>query len=156
MSAATQSLPGIPAATLILLRDQSSGPPLVLMAERSTALAFAGGALVFPGGRTEMADGTLAQMLVPGVDDGAARIAAIRETLEEVGLLPTAEGLPPAVARARLIAGEAFGDILAALGMEIHPGAVDFMVPLAPRPAARPRVRYQLLRRPRAGRRTRG
>ncbi len=125
-SSSTTASAGIPAATLILLREQAGGPPLLLMAERSSALAFAGGALVFPGGRTEPADEVLGRALAPELPDGGARIAAIRETLEEVGLLPTADGPPPPDARTRLAAGEAFGTVLAEAGLTIRP---DLLIP---------------------------
>ena len=45
--------PAIPAATLILVRDMADGPPEFLMVERAATMAFAAGALVFPGGRTD-------------------------------------------------------------------------------------------------------
>ncbi|HWU72208.1 MAG TPA: NUDIX hydrolase, partial [Sphingomonas sp.] len=41
----------IPAATLVLMRDRDGMPPEILMFERAKAMVFAGGALVFPGGR---------------------------------------------------------------------------------------------------------
>lgn len=93
----------IPAATVILMRDQPSGPPLILMAERAQHMAFAGGALVFPGGRVDAADITTAR--TPGLahgfealedDDAAARITAARETFEETGLLLSSGPLPQA------------------------------------------------------------
>ncbi|WP_242115982.1 NUDIX domain-containing protein [Sphingomonas lacusdianchii] len=74
----------IPAATLIVLRDRSDGPPDILMVERAAAMAFAGGALVFPGGRIDAGDYALA--LAMGDDDLAPRLAAIRETIEEAGI----------------------------------------------------------------------
>src|SRR3954451_9011325 len=78
----------IPAATVIVVRDRSGGPPQLLMVERAEGMAFAAGALVFPGGRIDEADGELAAEL--GVE--AAALAAIRETLEEtavpVGIAP--------------------------------------------------------------------
>ena len=46
----------IPAATLIVVRDRPDGPPELLMVERSEGMAFAAGALVFPGGRIDAAD----------------------------------------------------------------------------------------------------
>ena len=44
----------IPAATLILVRDRPEGPPDLLMVERAEGMAFAAGALVFPGGRIDL------------------------------------------------------------------------------------------------------
>src|SRR3712207_4097826 len=53
------------------------------MVVRHREIEFAGGALVFPGGRVEEADGALA-----GDDPlGGFRIAGIRETFEECGVL---------------------------------------------------------------------
>lgn len=94
----------IPAATLIVLRDRPCGIE-VLMVERAATLAFAGGALVFPGGRIDPADHALAAAIGGDADDMAARVAAIRETIEEAGL---AIGASPALLRHRaaLLAGE--------------------------------------------------
>ncbi|MBB6229166.1 8-oxo-dGTP pyrophosphatase MutT (NUDIX family) [Polymorphobacter multimanifer] len=99
--------PTIPAATVILMRDQPQGPPLILMAERAQALAFAGGALVFPGGRVDTADITTARTsgLAHGFEtledaDAAGRITAARETLEETGLLLSSGPAPAAHALA--------------------------------------------------------
>lgn len=72
----------IPAATLILVRDRPGAPPELLMVERAQGMAFAAGALVFPGGRIDEADRTLAGQI--GMD--AAAVAAVRETLEETAL----------------------------------------------------------------------
>ncbi|GGC27002.1 NUDIX hydrolase [Novosphingobium marinum] len=80
----------IPAATVVIFRNGSAGdPPEILMVERSNALRFAGGAAVFPGGRIDPADHEFAAELAGGAnaDLAAARIAAIRETLEETGLV---------------------------------------------------------------------
>ena len=75
-------VPARPAATVLLLRDGAAGLE-VFMVVRHREIAFAGGALVFPGGRVEEADGSLAS------DDplGAFRVAGIRETFEECGVL---------------------------------------------------------------------
>src|SRR5215210_4092846 len=78
----------IPAATLIVVRDTSAGPPDLLMVERAGGMAFAAGAWVFPGGRIDEADEQLALHLgIPG-----STVAAVRETIEEtavpVGLSP--------------------------------------------------------------------
>ena len=84
--------PATPAATLIIFRrDAAGGAPQILMVERSAAMKFAGGAAVFPGGRVDDADRALAQSLGAENEDDmhevAARIAAVRETLEETGLV---------------------------------------------------------------------
>ena len=78
--------PAIPAATLVIFRDTPAGPPELLMVERAKAMAFAGGALVFPGGRVDPGDHALAAVLGSPDNETAARIAAIRETIEEAGL----------------------------------------------------------------------
>jgi 8-oxo-dGTP pyrophosphatase MutT (NUDIX family) len=76
----------IPAATLVLFRDRTSGPPELLITQRAAGMVFAGGALVFPGGRIDPEDRVrAAQHAELPADDAAARIAAIRETVEEVG-----------------------------------------------------------------------
>jgi 8-oxo-dGTP pyrophosphatase MutT (NUDIX family) len=72
----------IPAATLIVVRDQTSGPPQLLVVERASTMAFAAGALVFPGGRVDEQDHRLGSQLGA---DGAA-VAAIRETIEETAI----------------------------------------------------------------------
>ena len=78
-----------PAATMVIFRENpDGGAPLLLMVERIKAMAFAGGAAVFPGGKVDPADFDYAQMLggpLP-LDETAARLAAIRETIEEAGL----------------------------------------------------------------------
>lgn len=80
-----------PAATLILLRPAAAGTE-VFMQVRHRDMAFAGGALVFPGGKQEAEDSDPA--LTTLIDDRrrddalmAAKRAAIRETFEECGLM---------------------------------------------------------------------
>jgi 8-oxo-dGTP pyrophosphatase MutT (NUDIX family) len=81
-----------PAATVLLLRDGAAGIE-VLMITRHTDAAFAGGALVFPGGRVDGSDGAPEMLArcrpVAGADAAAMalRIAAIRETFEEAHVL---------------------------------------------------------------------
>ncbi len=82
-----------PAATLVLFRKRKSGADELLVVERSTVMAFAGGAIVFPGGRVDLDDHLIAAnpdwIASGGMLDraeAAARIAAIRETLEESGI----------------------------------------------------------------------
>jgi 8-oxo-dGTP pyrophosphatase MutT (NUDIX family) len=85
----TQEATPRPAATILLLRDGSAGLE-VFMVVRHHAIDFASGALVFPGGRVEEDDNLLAARLVAGQSsdtDSAFRIAAIRETFEECGVL---------------------------------------------------------------------
>ncbi|MES2442976.1 MAG: NUDIX domain-containing protein [Pseudomonadota bacterium] len=113
----------IPAATVIVMREGAGGPPELLMVERAAAMRFAGGALVFPGGRVDPGDHVLAAAIPGDPEDNAARIAAIRETLEEagvaVGLEVAADAIPEL--RRALYAGEPMGALVAALGGELHP-----------------------------------
>ena len=82
MAAEAAPVPARPAATVLLLRDGAAGLE-VFMVVRHREIEFAGGALVFPGGRVEEADAELAG----GDPLGAYRIAGIRETFEECGVL---------------------------------------------------------------------
>lgn len=82
-----------PAATVLLLRDGAAGIE-VFMQVRHQDMKFASGALVFPGGRVDPEDHALAADAVRspatvGLDPltGALRVAAIRETFEESGVL---------------------------------------------------------------------
>jgi len=72
----------IPAATLILVRDRTGGAPELLMVERAEGMAFAAGALVFPGGSIDEADRSLANEV--GIE--ASAVAAISETIEETAV----------------------------------------------------------------------
>ena len=85
-----------PAATVVVLRDAPGGVEL-LLTERHGKLGFAGGAMVFPGGKVDPGDLGVARnpALATGFEgltdtDAAARIAAARESLEEVGILLSA------------------------------------------------------------------
>jgi 8-oxo-dGTP pyrophosphatase MutT (NUDIX family) len=103
----------IPAATLILVREPpGSAAPELLMVERSGGMAFAAGALVFPGGRIDVADRDLAAEACVE----AAAVAAIRETIEETAVLVGLSPLPDAAtARAiqdELVANRPFADLL--------------------------------------------
>ncbi len=68
----------IPAATVVLLRDDPD--PRVLMLHKTSKIAF-GGMWVFPGGRIDDEDHP-----EDGDLDRAARNAAARETMEEAGI----------------------------------------------------------------------
>ena len=115
----------IPAATLIVMRDRDRQPPELLIVQRSATMAFAGGALVFPGGRVDSADETIASS--HDHPDAAARIAAIRETLEEsavaVGLTPTPDPALAAEIALALHSGTSFANLLAAhdLALDLAP-----------------------------------
>ncbi|MBG6120434.1 MULTISPECIES: NUDIX hydrolase [unclassified Sphingobium] len=106
------------AATLIVVQDRPAMPPEILMVERSSKMAFAAGALVFPGGALDASDHDLAARLggpLP-IDEAAARIAAIRETIEEAGIGLGLTGPADAAAMRRirdgLHNGEGLGDLL--------------------------------------------
>jgi 8-oxo-dGTP pyrophosphatase MutT (NUDIX family) len=88
-----------PAATVVILRDSSSGPE-VFMVRRHADTAFMGGAHVFPGGRVDTADRdgndawcdgiAHAARQLPDLPPGEAvayHVAATRELFEEAGVL---------------------------------------------------------------------
>lgn len=129
---------GIPAATLVLFRQPGKGDAEHLMIKRASQVSFAAGALVFPGGRVEPEDFAIAQdpALAHGAvldgDDAAARVAAIRETVEEVGVataITPAPGIPTIREwRARLAGGGSFAALLAAANARIQ---LDQLVPFS-------------------------
>lgn len=132
-----QDPPATPAATLVIFRNNPGGTaPQLLMIQRANTMAFASGAAVFPGGRVDDADRELATQLArqdsETLDELAARIAALRETLEETGL---ALGLThqPSLAeahRARQIVLESkqLAPALAELGWQLD---LDALIPFA-------------------------
>ncbi len=126
--------PAIPAATLVIFRnDPAGGPPHLLMVERSASMSFAGGAAVFPGGRVDQADRDLAEALGHAdIDEAAARIAAVRETLEETGLMVGIVGgiSHEQALRARdlIVAEKALGPVLSAMGWQLD---LDALVPFS-------------------------
>ena len=122
----------IPAATLVTWRDPVAvgDAPQILVVERSAKMAFAAGALVFPGGRIDAEDRSLAAAL--GRPDDAAKVSAIRETIEESGVAPALHGdLSPSLGLAlqqSLIDGAPFADLLAGHGLTLD---LDALVPFA-------------------------
>lgn len=120
----------IPAATLILVRERVSRPPELLMVERAEGMAFAAGAWVFPGGRIDEADERLGSALE--LEDGGARIAAVREALEEtaipVGLSPLPSPELAADFQRELLNGTELDPLLDRHGLELD---LDLFVPLA-------------------------
>ena len=101
------------AATVVVLRDGAAGVEVLLL-ERPHSGSFAG-AWVFPGGRVDPEDGE---------GDAGLRRAAVRETLEETGLVlepaglvPLSHWIPPIGAPKRLrtwffLAGHPGGDVV--------------------------------------------
>ncbi|HEY0412698.1 MAG TPA: NUDIX domain-containing protein [Allosphingosinicella sp.] len=118
--------PAIPAATVILMRPAANGgAPEILMMERARTMAFAAGALVFPGGRIDPQDHEAAAVLAPSLTDAAARIAAVRETIEETGIAPALAPDPDAAALRRgLAGGDAFADLLDRHGLTLDLNAL--------------------------------
>ncbi|MFN3819512.1 NUDIX domain-containing protein [Blastomonas sp.] len=120
-----------PAATIIVFRESlTGGAPELLLVERSAQMVFAGGAVVFPGGRVDPDDHALAQALDHpfAPDDAAARIAAIRETIEETGLgigfVRSPDGEALAQARAAMHAGATFSQICRDAGWQFDLAAL--------------------------------
>lgn len=133
----TNSTPAVPrpAATVILARNVSDGIEVFMM-ERTTAVEFAKGMHVFPGGALDRADHhpEIASLCV-GLDDRAASetlgieqgglaywIAAIRECFEESGLLLGYRGNDQLL---QLASDEA--ERLAALRVEMAQNKLSFM-----------------------------
>lgn len=130
------------ASTLILLRDADHGPQ-VLMLKRHGLSDVLGGAFVFPGGKLDAQDAELdaaahldesaqalhARLGERDIDAATAAglyVAALRETFEESGLL-LAEDLAAGLAeraRERLLAGAAFNELLAEMGLRLRAGAL--------------------------------
>ena len=118
----------VPAATLVLFRE-TGGAAEHLFVERAATMSFAAGASVFPGGRVDGGDRLLATHF-PDLDpdDAAARIAAIRETIEEAGVAVGFHALPNAATlatmRRQLLEGMIFGDVIAAAGLRLDLSAL--------------------------------
>src|SRR3546814_1731449 len=76
----------IPAATLVIMRPaDGGGPDEILMVKRSAKMAFAAGAVVFPGGPVGPEDYWVSRPFGFGVGeaDGGGVGGAMGETLEE-------------------------------------------------------------------------
>ena len=130
----------IPAATLVVFRAAvDGGAPELLIVERARTLVFAGGALVFPGGRVDPGDHAFAESLGGDLDDMAARVAAIRETIEEagmpVGLLPLPDSRTLTQLRRALHGGADLGVALAETGIALDPAALIRFARWCPRRA---------------------
>jgi 8-oxo-dGTP pyrophosphatase MutT (NUDIX family) len=137
-----------PASTILLLRDSASEEIEVFMMVRHHEIEFSSGALVFPGGSVDAADRDIIARpeLYTGGEGGdpaalSFKIAAIRETFEESGILlarPRGSNNLVDARRAASIAAEhrvalterktTFAKILADTGMVL---ALDELVPYA-------------------------
>lgn len=111
----------IPAATLVVMRDLPAGQPELLMVTRTKGMAFASGAMVFPGGRIDPADRAFDADPI-----AAAKVAAIRETLEETGMPAGLRPLPdePHLLQDALHCGEPLAEVLQRSGVALDPPAL--------------------------------
>jgi 8-oxo-dGTP pyrophosphatase MutT (NUDIX family) len=133
----TEAVPVRPAATVLLVRDGDSGLE-VFMVVRHHKIDFASGALVFPGGSVDAGDHAIAadpSRCGPTSDlderGRALRIAAVRETFEECGVLlarprGSEEGLGARIGAKSQ--GRTFGELIAAENLEL---ALDALTPFA-------------------------
>ena len=133
-------IPIRPAATVMVLRDGSSGLEVFVL-RRVAAMNFAPGMTVFPGGAVDLADSLPISWAGPKpswwaehlhTDEAAAAalvVAAVRELYEETGVLlagpdPAARGSRPSVteaARSAVLARTAtMADVLSAAGLRLR------------------------------------
>ena len=145
-------LPSLPpaalrlAATVVVLRPEGDVPFRVLLVRRNDQVAFMGGAHVFPGGRVDDTDEAAPAAACDGLDapgrftdvapgaEARFRVAAIRELLEEAGVLLARDGrgmvdaATSATVRAALPPQSSLVAFLAAHGLRI---ALDAVMPFA-------------------------
>jgi len=159
MQPAPHAAPETPraAATVVLLRDAAASMEVLLLRRNAKASNMAG-VYVFPGGKLDDADSTLdaatlldqphatlqAGLNEPGIDAPTASglyVAALREALEECGLLLAESAGPSAPvdalrARALLRDGLPFCDMLATLQLRLQTRQLApwsrWITPLAP------------------------
>lgn len=124
----------IPAATLVLMREAASGPPELLIMERTRDMIFAAGALVFPGGRIDPDDADTAARIGAPMADAPARIAAIRETIEETGIVPAIAPEPadPLALQRGVESGAPFAELLEAQGLALQLDALTLFARWCP------------------------
>lgn len=125
--------PGIAAATLILYSESAGQPALHLMIQRTAQMRFAPNALVFPGGRVDeddhriANDADLVDFTLADPVERAHRVTAIREMLEEVGVLVGVTASPSidaATMQAALKQKELLSDLLKAAGARLDLAAL--------------------------------
>lgn len=157
-------------SSLVLLRDGADGLEVLLL-RRHTDSRVMGGVHVFPGGKLDPADCSpdalaaldldadqlLARLQEPDLSPEKAaglHTAALRETMEEAGLL-LAEGADAAARQVltdRQAAGEALADAMAALGLRWQASAIlpwaRWITPNHPDSGARFDTRFFLARLP--------
>ena len=118
------------ASTVMLLRDEPGDGLQVFMQVRNSSLAFASGALVFPGGSMDADDRKIAAAAATFCDAAALefdettrafRIAAIRETFEECGVL-----LASRRGAKGLVSGEDLTTMTARHGAALNKGELAF------------------------------
>ena len=159
MQPAAPGLPDPPraAATVVLLRDNTAGPEVLLLRRHAQASNMAG-VYVFPGGKLDADDATLTpdthldqphaalheHLSEPDTDSATAAglyVAALREALEECGLLLAEplgghRAIDAARARAMLREGQPFAQVLAALQLRLQTRQLApwsrWITPLAP------------------------
>jgi 8-oxo-dGTP pyrophosphatase MutT (NUDIX family) len=135
MTQSATHVPIRPAATVVIIRDSAEGIE-VLMVARARTMDFAAGALVFPGGKVTEADGAA---LASSDEAAGFKVAGIRETFEETGLLivrrhhggwaSQADVLALAPHRAAVDQGRTgFAQLLAQAGLTL---AIDALLPFA-------------------------
>lgn len=146
-----EAVPVRDAATVMVVRD---APELeVLLVQRAGQLAFAASAWVFPGGRVDRADADDAERVGVNLTDAAASatlevesgglawwFAAIRETLEEVGMLlgtPSIDvAMLPDLRAALDVDADAFTDLLVEHSITLDLGTLHevarFITPVGP------------------------
>lgn len=125
-SGSDEPAPPILAASLLLLRDHASGLEVFLL-ERPDTASFATGATVFPGGKVEEddLDPELGRFCrgAQGLEERelGLRVAAIRETYEEAGVLLARErGSEALIGSDRMAAiEERFGEARASHALEL-------------------------------------
>ncbi len=154
-----------PAATVLLVRDGASGLE-VFMVVRHHQIDFASGALVFPGGRVEPEDYVIAAdpercFAAAGLDAAgrALRVAAIRETFEECGvLLARPRGANELIDAERCAAiragseGRTFAELIRAEDLTLALELADALCALDHAADPAQALRYALLHRCRAAR----
>src|SRR6516162_2961248 len=120
-----------PASTILLLRDSKTAKEIeVFMMIRHYEIDFNSGALVFPGGSVEKNDMEIIERseLYSGGGDGldaaalSFRIAAIRETFEESGIL-----LARPKGSTALVDAKRASEIAAARRAELNEGKITFL-----------------------------